>query len=101
MRLLVRTFADVEAAGTVERWWGSTESRDCEPNTQILGDDPGRRLLKEAADARAGLGPLLGDLRIAGYDITRWEFYSAPTCIELSEALRTRLAGSWYERDPR
>jgi hypothetical protein len=30
-----------------------------------------------------------------------WEFYSAPFRVDLSDALRERLASSWRYRDPR
>ena len=49
----------------------------------------------------ANLGVLLGDLRRAGYDVTRWEFYASPFRIELSDELREQLSGHWKEREPR
>jgi hypothetical protein len=68
----------------------------------VLGEDPTRSLVDLAMQQRdTNLGTVLGDVRIAGADVTRFECYSAPFHIELDDALRDILAGSWDERDPR
>ena len=64
--------------------------------------DPTTDLLELAQHQRdANLGVLLGDLRRAGYDVTRWEFYASLFRIELSDELREQLSGHWKEREPR
>jgi hypothetical protein len=56
----------------------------------------------EARDARdTHLGDLLGDLRIGGCDVTRFEFHAAPCHIELADELYDLLAASWREHPPR
>jgi hypothetical protein len=63
--------------------------------------DPTSTLLRIAKEARSHLGDLLGDLRIGGCDVTRFEFHATPHRIELASDLRDRLATSWHERPPR
>ena len=54
-----------------------------------------------ALDSRDHLGDALGDLRIAGEEVTRFEVYAAPFRIELTPGLMKLLSGRWDERDPR
>ncbi len=63
------------------------------PGVPAAGD-PTSELLRIAQEARElHLGDLLGDLRIGGYAITRFDFHAAPFRIELSPDLRDRLPG--------
>lgn len=97
-RIEAQCFVEVVDGPRRERWGGSTGLFD------LPGDDEGLTsgLLGAAHRERDGnLGGLLGDLRRAGYDVTRWEFYSLPFRVELSEKLREFLSGRWRERDPR
>jgi hypothetical protein len=67
-----------------------------------LDADPTSALLQIAEDARTSgnLGNLFGDMHRAEMDITRFEFYSAPFRIELSQGLREALRGAWKKREP-
>jgi hypothetical protein len=66
-----------------------------------LSGDPTTSLLEFAHLARElDLGDLLGDLRIRGSDLTRFEFYAAPFHVDLAQDLRERLEGSWRGRAP-
>ena len=57
------------------------------------------QLVEQAMQQRDGnLGNLVGDLRMNGIDVTRWEVYAAPFRIELHPDL---LDGTWRERAPR
>ena len=71
---------------------GSSVSQAADPTTELL------RIAHDARDT--DLGDLLGDLRIGGLDVTRFEFHAAPFRIELGDTLRERLANSWRERPP-
>ena len=94
----VQVFAEVEEdgrryrmGGTVQR--GAAVSRSGDPTTPLL------EIAHEARDTH--LGNLLGDLRMSGSDLTRFEFYAAPFRIELAEDLREHLKASWRGRPPR
>lgn len=54
-----------------------------------------------ALDLRDHLGDVLGDLRIAGEDVTLFEVYTAPFRIELTPGFMKLRSGRWDERDPR
>lgn len=91
-------FAEMEDSGRRYRVGGSVAGGETLP----LGEDPTTTLVRIAHEARElSLGDLLGDLRIGGCDLTRFEFYAAPFQIELAADLRERLTGSWRERSPR
>ncbi len=62
--------------------------------------DPTYPLARVAYDVREDLGVIVGDLRIAGDDVTRFEVYSAPFRIQLTERLAHHVAGRWRYRDP-
>jgi len=67
-----------------------------------LGQDPTKALVDLGYLQREmNLGSAFGDARRAGRDVTRFECYSAPFCIELEDSLRAVLSGTWDERDPR
>ena len=53
-----------------------------------------------AYDFRDDLGVIVGDLRIHGDDVTRFEVYWAPFRIQLTERLARHLTGKWRYRDP-
>src|SRR4051794_5602024 len=90
-------FADLEEDGCRYRMGGTVGRGDA----VSLSDDPTTALLKIAQEARElHLGDLLGDLRIGGCDLTRFEFYAAPFHVELDQDLRERLVGSWRGRAP-
>src|SRR4051812_27080560 len=87
----IQIFAELEASGRKGRIGGSTDRAAISAT-----EDPTKRLVDLAEEARElHLGPLLGDLRIAGCDLTRFEFYSAPFRIELAADLRSALVGLW------
>ena len=66
------------------------------------GSDPTTALVRIAHETREEhLGELLGEIRMGGCDVTRFEFYAAPFKIELAAPLREALAGSWRDRPPR
>jgi hypothetical protein len=93
------TFADLEDDGREYRVWGNfTGVRPIR-----LDVDPTSDLIEFAEDCRDDLKyNLQHDLRYGGeMDLTRWEFYSAPFAVELSDPLRERLASAWKERIPR
>ena len=93
----VQVFADLEEDERRYRVGGTVRRGDA----VSLSGDPTTSLLEIAHDAReTHLGDLLGDLRISGSDLTRFEFYAAPFHIELAEDLRERLQGSWRGRPP-
>jgi hypothetical protein len=85
-----------EAATEPERVGGNFMYGDV-----VLREDPTRRRTELAyAQRELNLGSILGDLRIGGADITRFEYYAAPLRIELDSELRELLSGTWDERDP-
>lgn len=66
-----------------------------------LGRDPTTVLFRYADDAWENQ-QLMGDIGHGDIDITRFEFYAAPHRVELSPALRERLATTpWKGRPPR
>jgi hypothetical protein len=84
IQVQARAFVDFEAEGGTHRWGGSTYGRAID----ITGD-PTLALIGLAQDV-AEEAPF-GDLRRCDYDVTRWEYYSAPHRLELSAKLRERL----------
>src|SRR5256885_7311209 len=86
------TFAELEVDGGLERIGGAQSLG----NEVALGRDPTSRLLEIAEMARE-VGDALSHLRIAGFKISRWEFYAAPSRLELEAELAARLEGSWDE----
>jgi hypothetical protein len=91
-------FCDLDDDGREFRFWGDFVAErairtDRDPTSELLA------VVKEWAEDR--LYNIEYDL-MYGNDgaITRWEFFSAPFAIELSEGLRTRLANSWKDREP-
>ena len=68
----------------------------------LLREDPTSQLMEIAHEQRElNLGCILGDLRIGGADVTRFECYAAPFRVELDDDLREQLSGTWDEREPR
>ncbi len=49
-------------------------------------------LLELVEDAKADLVELFADMRMAGFDVSRWDFRAAPGAIVLDPALDARLA---------
>jgi len=92
-----QVFADVEDEGRRYELGGSAGGE----YAIRLDEDPTTGLLEVLDYARDAFGDLLGDLRIADADVTRFEFYTAPCKVELSPKLRKRLAGLWREREPK
>lgn len=62
--------------------------------------DPTYPLARLAYDFRLDLGVIVGDLRMAGDDVTRFEVYAAPFRIQLTDRLAHHFAGRWRYRDP-
>jgi hypothetical protein len=88
---------DIDHEGETLRFGGQTAFGDLP-----LGEDPTKPLIDLALSQRdMNLGSALGDARIGGFDITRFECYAAPFRIELDDQLRSVLSGTWDERDPR
>jgi len=94
----VEPFAELEVDGAARRYGGGHGFAELELDT-----DPTTQLVEAAHIQRElNLGNLLGDMKIgARLDITRFELYSAPFRIELTDRLRAHLAGRWKGRDPR
>jgi hypothetical protein len=92
----VRAFVELERDGVFERREGSALDRSI-----TVASDPTTDLLHAADEVRYEAGDIFGDLRIAGEDVTRFEFRAAPFRIELSDEVREALRGSWKEREPR
>jgi hypothetical protein len=97
LRLPTRRRDERDDPPAVDPKTGTTAGRQ----SVSLAADPTSALLRIAKEARSHLGDLLGDLRIGGCDITRFEFHATPHRIELASDLRDRLAASWHERPPR
>jgi hypothetical protein len=92
-------FCDCEDDGREYRFWG-----DFAGGHPIRVDrDPTSELVAFARSSAADrLANLEYDLMYGNEgEVTRWEVFSAPFSIELSVALRNRLAGTWKGREPR
>lgn len=67
----------------------------------MLGEDPTKPLIDLALGHREqNPGTALGDARIEGADVTRFECCSAPFQVEFDDEFRAILAGTWDEREP-
>jgi hypothetical protein len=95
IRVRAQEFVEFDTAEGRQRWGGSSFGTAIDVTA-----DPALALLELARGDVRQDGPF-GDLRRGGYDVTRWEYYSAPHRLELSEKLRERLDGAWKERPPR
>jgi catechol 2,3-dioxygenase-like lactoylglutathione lyase family enzyme len=84
---VLETFAELEVDGRRDRW-GGHELRGHELPT---GRDASLELLEMADEAYRAITLVLADIRIAGYEVSRWELMSAPRRIELAPELRARL----------
>jgi hypothetical protein len=97
--VVAQVFVEVEDVGRRYRVGGTTvlsSGYGIAP-----GSDPTTDLVRIAYETREEhLGDLLGDMRMGGCDVTRFEFYAAPFEIELAAPLREALAGSWRDRPP-
>jgi hypothetical protein len=97
VRVEVEPFAELDVNGECRRLGGGFGFA-----TLALCGDPTTELIAAAHTERElNLGNLLGDMRISGFDVTRFELYSAPFRIELTDELREELAGTWASRNPR
>lgn len=92
----IQVFADLQdergthrVAGPVD---GATVDRTADPTTGLI------HLAQEARDLH--LGDLLGDVRIRGCNVTRFELYFVPFHIELSSELNDEFARVWNGRRP-
>jgi hypothetical protein len=84
-----QAFVEFEGDHGVERWW-SSEHHGHAVSTR---KDATLKLVELARDAEDDLvSDLLGDLRIAGHGVSRWEFVSAPRTYELDPELKARIA---------
>ncbi len=92
-------FADCVDDGREYRFWSDFAAE----RAIRIDRDPTSELLAVARSwAEDRLLNLEHDVFYGGEaDTTRWEFFSTPFTIELSELLRERLAGSWKDRPPR
>jgi len=92
-------FCDCEDECRRYRFWGDFVAEspiriDRDPTSELVA------VAREWAPDR--LDNIEFDLMYGGEgELTRWEFFSAPFSIELSDRLRERLAGSWKDREPR
>lgn len=92
-------FCDCEDDGRRFRFWGSFGGE-----WPVRVDrDPASELLEVVESEKENhLFDLEHDLMYGNEgETTRWEFFSAPFSIELSDRLRERLAGAWKRREPR
>lgn len=63
-------------------------------------EDPTTALIAVAHANHEFLGEVVGDMRMAGHDVTRWEVLAAPFAVHLEPALADRLAAAWSPRAP-
>jgi hypothetical protein len=97
LEVTAEVWADIEQEGERFRVGGNFMGGEL-----AAREDPTRSLIDLAYEQRdLNLGCILGDLRIGGADVTRFECYAAPFRVELDDGLRAALAGRWDERDPR
>ncbi len=83
-----RTFVEFDAEGTVERWVSYEDHGTRVP----VSSSATSALLGIAEETWAeGIADLHGDLKMGGFDVSRWQLVSAPRRIELDEDLRARL----------
>jgi hypothetical protein len=87
-------FVIFETGGETHRYGGGSQGRAIDVTT-----DPTIALLDLAEQAREEAP--FGDLRRSGFDVTRFEYYSSPHSLVLSERLRERLTSAWKDRPPR
>lgn len=94
-RLEAQVFVEVQADATDLRFCGSIY-------TETLSQDGGdliNALVDAAHTARERhLGELLGDLRRAGVDVARWDFYAAPFRVEACDSLRNLVSAATPRR---
>ena len=84
--VVAQAFAELrQDDGAPERWDGAS----CFTRRVPTDRDPTLELL--AAAEEAGPVEVLGDLRIAGYGVSRWDVFRAPRRIELDPALDALL----------
>jgi hypothetical protein len=84
-RIAGHVFADVDDGDGPRRWYGTVDRVDDAP---AAGRDPRPWLFRYGRETHDGhVGDLLGDLRIAGYAVTREEFFAAPTRVEIDPEL--------------
>jgi hypothetical protein len=97
LRMEIEAFAEIDTDGETRRYGAAFRPYE------LPGDgDPAAQLVDNVNKHReSDLGNHLADMKQSGLDVTRFELYSAPFRIELSDDLRAKLAGKWRERDPR
>jgi hypothetical protein len=86
--IVSQAFVDI-ASGVIEDRWESYEHHGDRVSTL---EDATLPLLAIADKTAEDLIELLGDMRIAGLDVSRWELMSAPRRVELGPELEARLA---------
>jgi hypothetical protein len=81
-------FVEFEREGAHERWDGAEyHGRFVSTERDATMD-----LLELVEDAKENLVDLFADMRIAGFDVSLWDFRAAPSAIVLDPALDARLA---------
>ena len=83
-----QTFVEFEAEGSVQRW-GSYEHH----GNRVPVSWSATSALLEIADQTwsEGIMDLHGDLKMHGFQVSRWQLVSAPRRIELDDRLRADL----------
>ena len=83
-----QAFAEFVRDGSEDRW----VSYEHHGNAVSTSRDATMELLRLADDTAEDLIEILGDMRIAGLGVSRWQLMSAPRRIELDPDLVDRLA---------
>jgi hypothetical protein len=86
--VVAQPFIEFEGEGEHERWDGA-EYHGRFVSTE---HDATLDLLELVEDAKENLVDLFADMRIAGFDVSRWDVRAAPSAIVLDPALDARLA---------
>jgi hypothetical protein len=86
--VVCQAFVDVDHRGVSHRCHGPEHHGQAVSTVHEASLD----LLRLAGEAREDMLGILGDLRIAGMRVSRWQLMSAPSRIELEPDLARRLA---------
>jgi hypothetical protein len=86
--IVAQSFAEFERGGAHEQWAGMEYHGQVIP----VDRDATMELLELVKDARGDLVEIFADMRIARFDVSRWDFRAAPSAIVLDPSLDARLA---------